>query len=232
MRYIRKSDTRGKVNLGWLTSRHSFSFAHYYDPEHMGFSDLRVINEDVVLPSRGFETHGHRDMEIISYVLEGAVAHKDSMGNEFVVNAGEIQRMSAGTGVMHSEFNASTLHPTKFLQIWIQPQQEGIEPGYQQKTILQKGVMTPLVTPTGDEESLTINQDAAIYQLVLGDGQQQTLKTLDRFGYLHIVAGEAHIDGETFYAGDAIGLYQQDAIHLTAQKELTALWFDLRASNR
>ena len=147
MNYIRKSDSRGKVNFGWLNSKHSFSFGSYYDPQHMGWSVLRVINDDQVSAAAGFDTHGHRDMEIISYVLEGAIEHKDSMGNQFVLPAGEVQRMSAGSGITHSEYNHSKTDSLRFLQIWIQPKQLGILPSYQQAKIPQDLAMTALVTP-------------------------------------------------------------------------------------
>ncbi len=144
MKYFRKATERGTVDLGWLKSQHSFSFGHYYDPAHMGISALRVINEDRVQPGQGFDTHGHRDMEIISYVVSGALKHKDSQGNEYLVPAGEVQRMSAGSGIMHSEYNASDSEPVHFLQIWIQPKFRGITPSYEQMQVHQHGAMTPL----------------------------------------------------------------------------------------
>ena len=157
MIYHRPSYERGSANFGWLDSKHSFSFGNYYDPEHMGVSALRVINDDTVTPGAGFGKHGHRDMEIISYVLDGAIEHKDSQGNQFVVKAGEVQRMSAGTGITHSEFNHSEDDALRFLQIWIIPNEMGIEPEYEQKLIEQNGKMTPLASPDGVDGSLTIH---------------------------------------------------------------------------
>ncbi|KZZ46584.1 pirin, partial [Thalassolituus sp. HI0120] len=162
-------------NFGWLNSQHSFSFGHYYDPKHMGFSALRVINDDSVAPGAGFDTHGHRDMEIISYVLEGAIEHKDSMGHSYIVPAGDVQRMSAGTGVTHSEFNHSKQHNLRFLQIWIQPNKLGITPGYQQQKIEQRGKLTPLVTPDGSDGSLSIQQDVSLYRVALNRGESLQL---------------------------------------------------------
>lgn len=177
MKYIRRANDRGAIDLGWLQSKHSFSFGSYYDPKHMGVSALRVINDDMVMPGQGFGTHGHRDMEIISYVTEGALKHEDSEGNKHVVPAGDVQRMSAGSGVMHSEFNPSDTEKVKFFQIWIQPNKMGIKPSYEQKSIPQNGILTPLVTPTGENGSLSINQEASLSRLVLG--AQETF-TIDR----------------------------------------------------
>lgn len=234
MLYHRPSSSRGRASFGWLDSKHSFSFGHYYDPEHMGFSALRVINDDQVKPGAGFDTHGHRDMEIISYILEGAIAHKDSMGNAFVVPAGEVQRMSAGTGITHSEYNYSDTEPLRFLQIWIQPNQRGIAPGYEQKAIAQTAPLTPLVTPDGRGDSLTLQQDASIYRLVLAPGAAIDLDTRQRPGYLHLIDGRAEITNAdeklALTAGDALGAYQEK-LSVTAEKgKLTALWFDLPAA--
>ncbi len=231
MQYIRKSETRGKVDLGWLQSKHSFSFGHYYDADHMGVSVLRVINDDTVKPGRGFDTHGHRDMEIISYVTQGSLKHKDSTGNDYVVPAGEIQRMSAGRGVTHSEFNASDSETVKFLQIWIQPNVKGIEPSYQQKHIPQSQTMTPLITPEGDGDTLSINQDASLYRLVLQAGESISLNTADRIGYLHIVSGQLNAGDEILSEGDAFALESQQRQIITAQAPIEALWFDLPLNN-
>lgn len=229
MQYIRTSASRGQVNLGWLQSKHSFSFGHYYDPQHMGLSVLRVINDDVVAPGQGFGTHGHQDMEIISYVIDGALEHKDSMGNIHVVPAGDVQRMSAGTGVTHSEYNQSDRDSVNFLQIWIKPQSNGIKPGYEQQTIEQRGQLTPLVTRNGADGSLSMHQDASIYQLVLAADEQITLSTGERLGYLHLVAGSAVVDGQTFEAGDAFAVDSSKEITVKAGDALKALWFDLPA---
>jgi len=227
MKYIRKSEDRGKANLGWLDSKHSFSFGRYFDPKHMGLSVLRVINDDTVKPGAGFGTHGHRDMEIISYVIKGALKHKDSTGNEYIVPAGEVQRMSAGRGVMHSEFNASNSEEVKFLQIWIQPDVKGIEPSYEQKAVLRKGELTPIVTPNGVDGSLSMNQDASIYRLELESGKNFTLETESRVGYLHIIQGELVIDEQSYAAGDAFALSKNEKENLIALTDIEALWFDL-----
>ena len=227
MKYIRKSDDRGKANLGWLDSKHSFSFASYFDPNYMGVSVLRVINDDTVKPGAGFGTHGHRDMEIISYVTKGALKHKDSTGNEYIVPAGEVQRMSAGRGVMHSEFNASKSEEVKFFQIWIQPNVKGIEPGYEQKAVQQNGPLTALVTPNGENGSLSMNQDASLFRLVLSEGEHYAFETNNRVGYLHIVKGELVADGQVYSAGDAFALDQNEKEELVAKSEIEALWFDL-----
>lgn len=227
MKYIRKSESRGKVNIGWLQSKHSFSFGNYYDPKHMGVSVLRVINDDTVKPGAGFDTHGHRDMEIISYVTKGALKHKDSSGNEYVVPAGEIQRMSAGRGVMHSEYNASKSEEVKFFQIWIQPNLKGIKPDYEQKAVPQKGPLTPIVTPNGADGSLSMNQDASIYRLELDSGEAFMLETNNRIGYLHIIQGELVTAGQQYEAGDAFALGQNKKEKLVAHTKIEALWFDL-----
>lgn len=227
MQYIRLSASRGQVNLGWLQSQHSFSFGHYYDPKHMGISVLRVINDDIVAPGQGFGTHGHQDMEIISYVIDGALEHKDSMGNIHVVPAGDVQRMSAGTGVTHSEYNSSDKDSVNFLQIWIKPQSNGIKPSYEQQTIEQRGQLTPLVTSNGADGSLSMHQDASIYQLVLVDNEQVTLATKARLGYLHVVAGSMSVNGQAFSAGDAFAVESEQTIVVEGDKSLKALWFDL-----
>ena len=227
MQYIRKSSSRGQVNLGWLQSQHSFSFGHYYDSAHMGVSVLRVINDDVVAPGQGFGTHGHQDMEIISYVIDGALEHKDSMGNVHVVPAGDVQRMSAGTGVTHSEYNHSAKAPVNFLQIWIKPKSLGIKPSYQQQTIKPRGALTPLVTPNGIDGSLSMHQDASIYQLQLAVGEQFELQTGERLGYLHLVSGSIAIDGQVFVSGDGFAVDDNEQVVVKATQPFKALWFDL-----
>ncbi len=227
MKYIRKSEDRGVANHGWLKSKHSFSFANYYDPKHMGVSALRVINDDTVSPGQGFGTHGHRDMEIISYVIEGALKHEDSEGNQHIVPAGDVQRMSAGSGVMHSEYNASKTDKVKFLQIWIQPNKMGIKPSYQQKQIQQKGPLTPLVTATGKNGSLSMNQNASLSRLVLKEKDTFELISNKQLGYLHIIKGELMVDGRYFEAGDAFKVEPTQKLELKALSTLEALWFEL-----
>ncbi|CAM3939328.1 pirin family protein [Rheinheimera salexigens] len=227
MKYIRRAADRGAVNLGWLVSKHSFSFGSYQDPKHMGVSALRVINDDMVMPGQGFGTHGHRDMEIISYVTEGALKHEDSEGNKHIVPAGDVQRMSAGSGVMHSEFNPSETEKVKFLQIWIQPNKMGIKPSYEQNTIPQSGPLTPLVTASGENGTLSLNQDARLSRLVLSDKESFNLTPGDRIGYLHLIKGEFKVDGESFAAGDAFAMEPKQQLVLTATSALEALWFEL-----
>lgn len=227
MKYIRKAEDRGVANFGWLESKHSFSFGNYYDAKHMGISALRVINDDMVMPGQGFGKHGHQDMEIISYVIEGALKHDDSTGNSYVVPAGDVQRMSAGRGVMHSEFNASNTEKVKFLQIWIQPNVKGIEPSYEQKSLPQKGAMTTLVSPNGDDGSLSINQDASMSRLVLEKGEDIDLQTANRIGYLHIVKGQLTAENKSFRQGDAFAVGVNYSINVKADEPLEALWFDL-----
>ena len=228
--YIRRSDQRGRASFGWLDSHHSFSFGHYYDPKHMGWGVLRVINDDVVAPGAGFDTHGHRDMEIVSYMLKGGIRHRDSMGHESVLKAGEVQRMTAGTGVLHSEFNDSPSESLKFLQIWIMPNQQGLEPGYEQREVPQQGALTDLVTPNGRGDSLRIHQDAVIQRLVLAAGESVELTQAEgRRGYLHLIDGELEA-GESIgamQAGDAVGLEQGESLSVTATRPVEGLWFDL-----
>ncbi|WP_317933504.1 pirin family protein [Halioxenophilus sp. WMMB6] len=230
MDYYRPGAERGAADFGWLHSKHTFSFGGYYDPKHMGFSVLRVINDDYVAAGAGFDTHGHRDMEIISYITEGAIEHRDSMGNHFVVPAGEVQRMTAGTGITHSEFNASKSQPLRFLQIWIKPKFTGLKPGYEQLKLAQTSALTPLVTPDGHAGSLTIHQDAAIYRLRLAAGQEQVLTTAARYGYLHLVRGSALVDGRELQAGDGLGYSEAKTVSVSATRnDFEALWFDLPA---
>ncbi len=227
MFYYRAAESRGKANFGWLNSQHTFSFGEYYDADHMGISTLRVINDDVVAPGAGFGNHGHRDMEIISYILEGSIEHKDSMGNQFTVPEGEVQRMSAGTGIMHSEFNASETEPLKFLQIWITPNVTGIKPSYEQMPIVQSSTMTALVTPDGRDGSLSIHQDASIYRLKLKSGESYDLVAQKRAGYLHVIEGGSVNVGKGLKAGDGLGIIK-DQLSVTAGDDgLVALWFDL-----
>ena len=225
---IRYGNQRGKADFGWLQSRHTFSFASYYDPTQMGFSALRVINDDTVAPGAGFDTHGHKDMEILSLVLSGSIAHKDSAGNTEVLPAGEYQLMSAGKGIYHSEFNASSTEPLKFLQIWIQPNQFGGAPGYQQKAFAQQQGLTLILSPDGRDGSLTLKQDAALYQLILdAKAEQQFSIAADRKVYIHLVSGELLVSGHAIQAGDGIKISNQALLQLQSQTGAKALIFDL-----
>jgi len=227
---LRKAEDRGHANHGWLDSWHSFSFADYHDPAHMGFGTLRVINEDRVAPGEGFPTHGHRDMEIISYVLEGALEHRDSMGNGSVIRPGEVQRMSAGTGITHSEYNASRSEPAHFLQIWILPKFRGIRPGYEQKTFPaeeKRGTLRLVASPDGREGSVTIHQDAFMYATLLekGEAVRHTLAP-GRRGYVHVARGAVTANGQRLVAGDALKSEGEDIV-LEAGGTAEVLVFDL-----
>jgi hypothetical protein len=229
MTELRPAAERGHANHGWLDSWHTFSFADYYDPRHMGFGALRVINEDRIQPGSGFPTHGHRDMEIITYVLEGAVAHRDSLGTGSTIVPGDVQRMSAGTGVRHSEYNA---HPgeTHFLQIWILPRRAGIEPSYAQKRFApgeKRGRLRLIVSPDGRDGSLDMNQDAFLYA-GLFDGSERAGHTLGkgRKGYVHVARGGITVNGHVLAAGDALKT-DGGAISLEAGKQAEVLVFDL-----
>jgi redox-sensitive bicupin YhaK (pirin superfamily) len=228
---IRRSTDRGHAQHGWLDSFHSFSFADYYDPEHMGFGPLRVINEDRVRPGRGFGTHGHRDMEIISYVLEGGLAHRDSMGNGSVIRPGDVQRMSAGTGVMHSEFNASDQEGVHFLQIWIEPSRRGIQPGYEEKRFeadSKRGRLRLIASPDGAEGSVTIHQDARLHAALL-DGADRVDHEVDagRRVYVHVVRGQVEVNGEKLGPGDALKLTGEARVLLEHARDAEVLLFDL-----
>ncbi len=225
---IRYSDERGIANHDWLKSHHTFSFAGYYDAAHMGVSKLRVINDDEVTPGSGFATHSHQDMEIISYVKKGMIEHKDSMGNIEKLPAGEFQLMSAGTGVTHSEYNPSNSDVLEFLQIWIQPNVFGIEPGYQQKHFEKRLGKQMIVSPDGRDGSLTIHQDAYLYRVVFDD-QQTVSHTLEvgRTAYVHVVSGAIAIDGEKLNGGDGATVTEVDAIELSGSKNSEVLVFDL-----
>ena len=226
---IIRSGERGRAHFGWLKSQHTFSFGDYYNPKQMGFSELRVINDDEVAAGAGFPTHSHRNMEIISYVLEGKIAHKDSAGNEEILPAGEFQLMSAGKGISHSEYNASKNDRLKFLQIWIQPNQLNGDPGYQQKNFGQQPGLTEVITPDGRNGTLTIKQDASLSQLILLAGQQQMMPVQsDRAYYLHLINGELDIADQQLKAGDGIKLTQLTELMVKAGTDaVRALWFDL-----
>ena len=228
---IRHSQDRGLANFGWLDSRHTFSFGHYYDPNFMGFGPLRVINEDRVQPGRGFDTHGHRDMEIISYVLDGALEHKDSMGNGSVIRPGDVQRMSAGTGVRHSEFNASETEPVHFLQIWILPEKQGLEPGYEQRHFAvddKRGQLRLVGSRDGREGSVTIHQDADLYAMLLGDGDTVTHElAAGRKGWVQIARGSALLDDKQLAAGDGAAVEGPATIRLSGTSQAEILLFDM-----
>ena len=224
---IKKADQRGRSDLGWLQSRFSFSFADYYDPDNMGFSVLRVINDDIIAPEAGFGMHAHENMEIITYVTQGAVAHKDSMGNVEQINAGEIQVMSAGSGVRHSEFNPSKELPLKLLQIWIQPDQFNLPPRYQQQLFEPKSGLTLLVSNNEESEGLHILQDVQLSRLQLPEGESQIIPIAGRSAYVHLVSGAARIMNEGLLAGDALELTNETVFKVFANEDLEALVFDL-----
>jgi len=231
---IRPAQDRGTANFGWLDSRHTFSFGNYYDPNYMGFADLRVINEDKVIPGQGFGTHGHRDMEIISYVLQGALEHKDSIGTGSVIRPGDVQRMSAGTGIQHSEFNASDTEPVHFLQIWILPETKGIEPGYEQKTFTdaQKRNRLRLVgSRDGRDGSITIHQDVNLYATTLQAGETvHHLLPEERVAWLQVVRGAVQLNEQPLTAGDGAAVAQEAEITLQATStDAEVLLFDMAA---
>jgi redox-sensitive bicupin YhaK (pirin superfamily) len=228
---LRRSQDRGYADHGWLKSFHSFSFADYHDPEHMGFGNLRVINEDRIAPGTGFGTHGHRDMEIVSYVLDGALAHKDSMGNGAAIVPGEVQRMSAGTGVRHSEFNHAADATTHFLQIWILPDRQGIAPGYEQKAFApseKRGRLRLVASPDGSDGSVTIHSDARLYA-GLFDGAERTELALDaqRLAYVHVARGAVSVNGRPLLAGDAAKLSGESRLVLDQGRKAEVIVFDL-----
>jgi hypothetical protein len=230
---LRSSDERGFADHGWLKSHHSFSFAGYYDPAHMGFGNLRVINEDRIAAGRGFGTHGHQDMEIISYVLEGELAHKDSMGNVKGIPPGDVQRMSAGTGVQHSEFNHAPGQTTHFLQIWIEPNVRGIAPAYEQKTFTageKRGMLRLVASNDGAANSLTINADARIYAGLFDNAESATLALpAGRKTYVHLVRGELNVNGQKLAAGDAAMIELEATLALQGGHDAEVLVFDLAA---
>jgi redox-sensitive bicupin YhaK (pirin superfamily) len=232
MLMLRKSEERGHANHGWLDSYHSFSFADYYDPHFMGFRSLRVINEDRVQPGRGFGKHGHSDMEIITYILEGALEHKDSMGNGSVIRPGDVQRMSAGTGVMHSEFNASREEIVHLLQIWIEPNVAGIAPGYEEKhfdAASKRGRLRLIASPDGRDGSVVIHQDAAVYAALLdGDDHVAHLLAEGRGAYVHVARGRVTINGKTVAAGDALQVETAGEIIFEKGEKAELLLFDLQ----
>jgi redox-sensitive bicupin YhaK (pirin superfamily) len=229
---LRDRDERGSVELGWLSSRHSFSFGHYHNPQHMGFRSLRVINEDRVVPGAGFPTHSHSDMEIISYVLEGALEHKDSLGTGAIIKPGEIQRMSAGTGIRHSEFNASQSDPVHFLQIWIEPDRGGGAPSYEQKTLppLVNGEnrLDLIGSPEGQEGAIKIHQDVRLYRVVLGqNGCLSVPISPGHYAWVQVARGTAEVDDRQLREGDGLSVSEASALKLTSSAGAELLVFDL-----
>lgn len=230
---LRKSADRGHADHGWLHSAHTFSFADYQDSAHMGFGNLRVINEDRIAPGTGFGTHGHRDMEIVSYVLSGELAHRDSMGHGTVIRPGEVQRMTAGSGVRHSEFNHSEQQVTHFLQIWLLPSAPGLAPGYEQKAFAdsrKRGQLCRVAAPDGQGDAVTLHADAVIYAgLFDGDEQARLRLNPSRKTWVHLARGQLRANGQCLQAGDALGLVNEAELHLDAGQQAEVLVFDLAA---
>ena len=229
---IRPQAERGVANFGWLDSRHSFSFGNYYDPKYMGFASLRVINEDKVVAGKGFGTHGHRDMEIISYVLAGELEHRDSMGNGSVIRPGDVQRMSAGTGVRHSEFNASNTDPVHFLQIWIMPNQTGLEPSYEEKNFspeVRRGKLALAASADGRDNSVTIHQDANLYLGTLNQSDRLKYKIdPNRAVWLQVATGEIKLNDRTLRAGDGAAIANETEIAIVGSaSDSEILLFDM-----
>ena len=228
---IRNSQERGHVKMGWLDSYHTFSFGHYFDPNHMGFRSLRVINDDRIAPGAGFSTHGHRDMEIITYVLEGALEHKDSLGTGAVIYPGEAQRMTAGTGILHSEFNHSKTEPVHLLQIWIVPEEEGLPPSYEQRVIPveeKQGILRLIAAKDGRDGAVTIHQDVALYASVLepGDCVFYDLKP-NRHGWLQVARGTATLNDRSLTEGDGVALAGEERLEISTEMGGEILLFDL-----
>ena len=230
---LRKSSDRGYANHGWLKSYHSFSFADYYDPNNMAWGNLRVINEDVIKPGTGFGEHSHRNMEIITYVLSGELAHEDSMGNIKTIPPGDVQRMSAGKGVTHSEFNHAKGQNTHLLQIWIEPNIQNIKPSYEQKTIPtieKQGLLRLIASPTGEQDTVSIHADAKLYVGLLNNEETATLTiSPNRKAYVHLICGELKVNGQTISGGDALLLAQETQLQLSDGKKAEVLVFDLVA---
>lgn len=230
MKTIRKSNERGHANHGWLDSYHTFSFADYYDPKWMGYRSLRVINDDLVMPGMGFGKHPHRDMEIISYVVSGAIEHKDSMGNGRVIKAGEFQYMAAGTGVQHSEFNPSQTEPLRLLQIWIMPDEKGVKPRYAEKNYAQAetGKLHLVASKTGRDGSMEIHQDADLLLAKLEDGQSVKHPLAQgRHAWVHVAEGEVTVNGAKLTGGDAVAVSDENELNISAAKPSQVLLFDL-----
>ncbi len=228
---VRRSEERGRANFGWLDSKHTFSFGHYHDPQYMGFGPLRVINDDRVAPGGGFPAHPHSDMEIISYVLEGAMEHKDSLGTGSVIRPGDVQRMSAGTGIRHSEFNASKTDPVHFLQIWIMPERKGIEPGYEQKAFAdaeKRGRLRLVGSRDGRDGSVTIHQDVDLYATLLrgGDIVEHTIAA-GRGGWVQVARGSVELNGTTLREGDGVAVTASGPLRIEGLADAEVLLFDM-----
>jgi redox-sensitive bicupin YhaK (pirin superfamily) len=231
---VRPSKARGSANFGWLDTRHTFSFGNYYDPEHMGFASLRVINEDKVDPGHGFPTHGHRNMEIVTYVLDGALEHKDSIGNGSIMRPGDVQRMSAGTGILHSEFNPSDTDPVHLLQIWILPERNGLEPSYEQTHFPvdeKQGALRLIGSRDGRDGSVTIHQDVSLYATHLGEGETVSHPIAPgRVVWVQVAGGAVQLNDQPLYAGDGAAIAQEDALTLTGTSDASeVLVFDMAA---
>jgi hypothetical protein len=228
---VRRGDHRGRTELEWLDSRHTFSFGDYYDPQHMGFADLRVINEDRVVPAAGFPTHSHRDMEIITYVLEGALAHKDSTGTSSVIRPGEVQRMSAGTGISHSEYNASKTDAVHFLQIWILPDRTGVTPGYEQQALnfdQTRSAWTLIVSRNGRDGSVTVHQDVDLWAARLASGERLSFRLKpSRRAWIQMARGGAAVNEVLLRAGDGVAISEEEILEVKAAEEAELLLFDL-----
>ncbi len=228
---VRPSSARGHANYGWLDTRQTFSFSDYYDPQFMGFRSLRVINEDRVQPGAGFPTHSHRDMEIISYVLEGAIEHKDSIGNGSIIRPSDVQRMSAGTGVSHSEFNPSDRDLLHFLQIWIMPAQMGLAPGYEQKSFPEEersGKLRLVASSDGRAGSLTVHQDVRLFSAIVKSGQELQYEIpRDRHAWLQVARGEVTLNEERLTAGDGAAIREEHLLRIRGEKDAEILLFDL-----
>jgi quercetin 2,3-dioxygenase len=228
---LRKSEERGHANLDWLDSYHTFSFSNYYDPRHMGFRNLRVINQDKVAPSEGFGTHPHRDMEIISYVLDGVLAHKDSMGNGSTIESGDVQTMTAGTGVTHSEFNPNEDAWVHFLQIWVLPDAKNLKPNYDQKNFSREEKLNQLrlvASKDGRDGSLTINQNVDLYATIL-EPEKEVTYTLapSRYGWVHVATGKAFVNGQLLGQGDGVAITEEATVSLRGEETAEILFFDL-----
>lgn len=229
---IRKSKERGHFDHGWLNTYHTFSFDQYYDPRYMGFRSLRVINEDFVAPGRGFPTHGHRDMEIITYILEGALQHEDSMGNGSVIRPGDVQRMTAGTGVRHSEKNASNEERVHLLQIWILPNADSLTPGYEQKAFSEaerRGRLRLIASNDGRDDSVKLNQDVSLFASIL-DGGEEVERTMDpvRYGWIQVARGAVTVNGEKAEQGDGVVVVAEPSLKIKAEEPAEILLFDLQ----
>jgi redox-sensitive bicupin YhaK (pirin superfamily) len=229
----RFAEERGAANFGWLDTRHTFSFGHYYDPRHMGFGPLRVINEDHIRPAAGFPTHGHNDMEIVTYIVDGALEHKDSTGTGSVIRPGDVQRMTAGTGIRHSEFNASQTVPVHLLQIWILPEENGLAPGYEEKhfaTEEKRGRLRLIASRDGRQGSLTIRQDVDLFGTVLDEGETVTHETRpERKLWMQLVWGTVEVNGHKARAGDGLAIENESRLAVAATSEAELLLFDMTA---